>query len=173
MRLLLCSLILSLLSQGAFAGYQGCPGSWLKENSETYDLLSKMRGVHQVGDCKLEIRLCDSKASPTTDAQVADVLIIQGGKEYYVPLYIDADSATTSSSLSGSHRGIVFTIKDKNSDPLSGGLEKDRLTMTLNYGKTEFMDVTLMRKTNHEYSKVAFWKLPKIFSCGEKYEIKE
>lgn len=155
------------LSVPTHAGYQRCPEGWVSKNKFTYRLLKQMQGTRKVGDCKLEVRLCDISMGESKDGLVADVLINKNGQEYYIPLYVDQLSSSTHSNLTSGQREVIYKFLDENSDPLAGDLEQDRFTMRLNFERTKMLEVSLLRKNDYSFSKFIFWKLPQRLSCVE------
>lgn len=168
MKNILCLVVMTLFSGNALAGYVQCPRGWFQNNSFTHGLLLKMQGVHKVGDCKLELRVCNPSAGESEDAQVADALITSQGKEYYIPLYVKQEASRTASNLKSGQREVIFRFLDENNDPISGDLEKDRLAIRLNFEKTKVVAINLMKRNDYQFNKFLWWTLPKKLHCLEK-----
>ena len=158
-----------LLFLGCFqshAGYQHCPTDWVMKNMSAYEALKKLEGLSKTGSCILEVHLCTDSKETSSDKLLGDVLITLNGKSFYIPLYVDQLSDSSSSYLKKDRWGIKYKFRDSNQDPLSGENERDELEFLFDRKTNELDSVEMRKKNDRDFTWFLFFKLAKGVVCG-------
>ncbi len=156
-------IFLVFMALHARAGFERCPPNWVHHHPDIYQLLTKLTNFHRVGDCQIELRICDSTKETAQDSQLADVLISSKGKEYYFPLYVNQVGGNIYSDLTMGDSIIFYDFLDENTDPSTGKKEKDGLTLIFNLDQTRIDEIRLVKKQDH--SKKELQNLPQRLVC--------
>lgn len=101
----------------------------IEKNRQVIEALRSYQGRFQLGECQVELHICDDeKSEENRGSLIGDILITNTKKEEnYIPIFLGDNSRQTSIRVVNTKVMFNYFMQDRIKNPISGNLDEYRL----------------------------------------------